>query len=85
MSSLLTKYGTNEEVLMGHAESIVAHAGGGQTSATALVFKFNQIDTCVNPGDSVKLIASLKGMRQIVFNNSDNSSLQQVYIDMPNF
>lgn len=70
MSTLLAKYGTYEEELMGHIESIIAHAGGGQANATAVTKRWNQVDTCANDGDSVKLIAAKKGYKQVVFNNT---------------
>jgi hypothetical protein len=69
-STLLAKYGTYEEELMGHVEAITAHAGGGQGSATALTKKFNQIDTCATNFDSCVLAISKKGYKQVVFNNT---------------
>lgn len=68
--TLLDKYDTYEEELMGHVESITAFAGGGQTNATALTYKWNTVDTCATDLDSVKLILSKQGYKQVIFNNT---------------
>lgn len=47
---------------------IVAHAGGGQGSATAMTHAFNQIDTCATAADSVKALPAKAGMDQVVSN-----------------
>lgn len=71
MSTLLAKYGTYEEELMGFDPNpIVAHAGGGQGSATALTYKFNTITTCATDYDSCALIISKRGHEQIAFNST---------------
>lgn len=73
-ATLLAKYGTYEEELMGHVESITAHVGGGQGSATALTAKWNQIDTCATDGNSCLLVVSKKGHKQTVFNNTAHTA-----------
>lgn len=70
MTSWLNKYATYEEVVVGSVVGIVAFAGGGQASATALTAKFNQIDTCTTDENSVKLETCLIGKMQGVFNNT---------------
>lgn len=47
---------------------IVAHAGGGQTSAVPLKSYINQISTCVSAGDSVMLPKAVTGSNLIVVN-----------------
>lgn len=75
----LQKYGTYEEEVVGEATGIVARAGGGQASATALTKKWNEINTCASNGDSVKLLALKKGQTQIVFNNSGGGKRLSVF------
>lgn len=71
--TLLAKYSTYEEELMGLVNSITAFAGGGQASATALTAKWNEVDTCASDYDSVKLILSKQGYQQVIFNNTAKS------------
>ena len=54
------------------ADSIVAHSGGGQASATQLTAELNRVITVANPGDSVKLPASAPGLTIIVTNHGLN-------------
>lgn len=48
---------------------ITAFATGGQASATALTKLYNNITTCATAGDSVKLLAAVAGLVQVVKNN----------------
>lgn len=48
---------------------LTAFAGGGQSSATALVTGFNEIAVCATAGDSVKLPTAVAGIRVTVFND----------------
>lgn len=65
------KYNTYEEEIFEAETGITAFAGGGQGSATALIKKWNEINTCVTDDDSVKLPISKIGMKCLVFNNTD--------------
>jgi hypothetical protein len=49
-------------------DSITAFAGGGQGSATQLTGEVNFVTTVATGGDSVKLVASLLGLKVTVFN-----------------
>lgn len=53
--------------------SIVAHAGGGQTSATQLLNEFNSVDVVANNNDSVILLSALEGVRQYIYNGGANN------------
>lgn len=48
---------------------IVAHAGGGRASATALGSAINQISTVATAADSVVLPPALAGNQMLVINN----------------
>ncbi len=72
MSTLKAKYGTEEEVNLGSTSSITAFAGGGQANATSLSTKWNEVTTCGNDYDSVKLPAMKIGSKVVVFNNTSN-------------
>lgn len=52
---------------------IVAHAGGGKASATALTAAINEVATVATAADSVKLKPALAGARQSVINSSANA------------
>jgi hypothetical protein len=52
---------------------IVAHAGGGQTSATALTVYMNEVGTVVTAADSVKLPLAVNGLELILSNSAANS------------
>ena len=58
-------------------DSIVAHAGGGQTNATPLVSMTNRITVAASVGDSVRLPASQPGLEIMVINHGANAV--QVY------
>jgi hypothetical protein len=62
---------------MSFADTITAHAGGGQGSAVPLVALINRVTTVATLGDSVMLPASAAGLSITVTNNSANS--MQVY------
>lgn len=49
--------------------NIVAHAGGGQGSATALTTEYNNVTTVASAGDSVVLPSASAGVRSIIKNN----------------
>ena len=51
-------------------DNIVAHAGGGQGSATALPAMTNRITTVASANDSVVLPASVAGMQLVVVNST---------------
>jgi hypothetical protein len=55
------------------ATGITAHAGGGQTNATPLTAKWNQVTTVANNGDSVLLPVSIPGTSILVSNNTAQS------------
>ena len=55
-------------------DSITAHAGGGQGSATALTSDINRITTVTTSGDSVKLPAATAGKSVIIINDGSNST-----------
>jgi hypothetical protein len=54
------------------ADSLTAHAGGGQGSALALTKQNNRITTVATAADSVALPASAAGMEVIVINSGAN-------------
>lgn len=58
---------------MSTVTGLVAHAGGGQGSATPLTAMVNQINTTATGGDSVVLPANSVGMQITVINNGANS------------
>lgn len=55
------------------ANSITAHAGGGQGSATQLLSELNYIATAASAGDSVKLPFAGPGRMITVFNETANA------------
>lgn len=68
--SLLTKYGTYEEELMGAMNNITAFAGGGQGNATLLTKKWNNVSIVANDYDSVKLPVGAVGKKCVVTNGT---------------
>lgn len=56
-----------------NTDSLTAHAGGGQTSATALPTEFNRVTTVTTAADSVKLPAALVGKEITVVNSGANA------------
>lgn len=54
-------------------DGIVAHAGGGQASATALTNALNQVDTCASDNDSVMLPPALRGTKVWINNNTGHT------------
>lgn len=56
-----------------YANSVVAHAGGGQASATALTKDFNRVTTVATAGDSVLLPDAVHGRSIFVKNTAANS------------
>jgi hypothetical protein len=59
------------------ADTIIAHAGGGQALATVLTAEINRISTVAASGDSIMLPASKPGLDVIVINHGANP--MQVY------
>jgi hypothetical protein len=59
--------------LIGQTTGIVAFAGGGQASATALTTHFNFVDTVGSIGDSVKLPVGIAGATILVKNRTATS------------
>ena len=55
---------------------IVAHPGGGQTSATPLLGMFNSVDTVGTGADSVILPAAIPGIFVFVLNNQASNAIQ---------
>lgn len=55
-----------------HTDTITAHAGGGQSSATPLTTEMNRVTTVATAGDSVALPASAPGLTIIVENAAAN-------------
>ena len=58
-------------------DTITAHAGGGQASATQLSNEVNRITTVATAGDSVALPAAVAGLTLVVINHGANPC--QVY------
>ncbi len=58
-----------------YANSLTAHAGGGQGSALALTKSINQIKTVATAGDSVKLPPAVAGWQVVVINAAAANSL----------
>lgn len=56
-------------------DSLTAHAGGGQASATALTAMQNRVTTVATAADSVKLPASAAGMQIVVVNAAAANSM----------
>lgn len=59
--------------IMPNLQSIVAHAGGGQTDATQLNIGINAISVVATGGDSVKLPDDVLGQTVVVYNTGANS------------
>lgn len=62
-------------MLANGANGLTAHAGGGQASALQLLAGLNEIDTCANDHDSVKLPSAKRDTNNsptivMVFNNT---------------
>jgi hypothetical protein len=57
------------------ANTITAHVGGGQASATQLTKHLNQVKTVASAGDSVKLPAAVQGLTVIVNNAAAANAL----------
>lgn len=62
-----------DEIEVGAVSGLVAHAGGGQGSATPLTAEMNQVATVATIADSVVLPASAPGMQIVVMNAAANS------------
>lgn len=58
-------------------KGLIAHAGGGQSSALALTAGYNHITTCATAGDSLKLPAGILGVKVSVYN--DGAEAADVY------
>jgi hypothetical protein len=79
-SFLLTNSATTQTIATGNlamtlgyffvsrVNALTAHAGGGQGSALQLSKEINRVTTVATAGDSVKLPASIAGMKVIVVN-----------------
>lgn len=68
---------TDLGVFTNTGSGIVAFAGGGQASATALSSTYNRVTTAANPGDSVRLPAAVAG--KIVYIRNDGASPIDVF------
>ncbi|SRR6266699_6097665 len=55
-------------------DSIVAHAGGGQANAVALITPLNRIITVASAGDSVRLPVSARGNVIMVVNDATTNA-----------
>jgi len=64
---------------MSYADSLTAHAGGGQGSATPLTAMMNRVTTVATTADSVILPTGVAGMSIVVINAASNS--MNVYPD----
>lgn len=69
-TNLLSKYGTYEEENLGKLMGVIAHSGGGQTSALQIYLKWTEIGTCAAHFDSLKLLPGNYGLEQTIFNNT---------------
>lgn len=58
--------------LLGVANTLTAHSGGGQTSALALTAAYNRVTTVAALGDSVRLPASAAGLAVTIDNQGAN-------------
>lgn len=54
------------------SDSVMANAGGGQDDAIELSSMYNCIVVCASDGDSVKLVTAYAGLKQVVYNDTDN-------------
>lgn len=54
-------------------DSITAHAGGGQASATQIVAQTSRVTTVTTAGDSIKLPASAPGLELMIINHGGNT------------
>lgn len=59
-----------------HTDAIAAHAGGGQTSATALTTTINVVSDVASAADSVKLPLAAAGAKVYVVNAHASNSMQ---------
>ena len=55
------------------ADTLTAHAGGGQALATALTGMINRVSTVATAGDSVLLPAAVRGLEIVVINSAANA------------
>lgn len=73
LEALLQKFFVNLGFITEVAvDSITAHAGGGQASATQLTGQTSRIATVASAGDSVKLPASAPGLELLIINHGAN-------------
>jgi len=63
----------NTQTLQAGADSITAHAGGGQQAASPLTGLLNRVTVVATIGDSVTLPASIAGADIVVVNAAANS------------
>lgn len=66
-----------KSMYVGATDSLTAHAGGGQASATQLNHGFNRIATCATLNDSAQLPSAVGGMVVIVAN--DGAAAAKIY------
>jgi hypothetical protein len=64
-----------QSILESTADTLTAHAGGGQGSALALTSVINRVTNVATAGDSVKLPASQSGMTITVINAAAANSM----------
>lgn len=62
-------------VLQSSADTLTAHAGGGQASALPLTAAINRVTTVGTAADSVRLPASQPGMTIVIINDAGANSL----------
>jgi hypothetical protein len=62
-------------IVVSSAASVVAHAGGGQASATPLTATYNEVDTVATAADSVQLPPAIPGT-VVVAVNATTTSMQ---------
>ena len=68
--------GTPNSTLTSISTGLTAHAGGGQTSALALVSAINVVSTVATGNDSVALPLGVAGMVVTVINSAASNSMQ---------
>jgi hypothetical protein len=67
--------GNFSTVSVSPAAGVTAHAGGGQASATALLYTINRVSTVATAADSVLLPPAKHGMQLTIINDAASNSM----------
>jgi len=73
LNPLIDRINLLQDLIDSTETGITAFAGGGQTNATQLTATYNEVTVVASAGDSVKLLAAVEGLKQIVKNDGANN------------